>query len=67
MYSQVYKSYNILALILQCQIRHPSILEFKSGIDLLIEITHPWDNRNCDANTGLKTTSFILSSAGMNI
>ena len=40
MYSQVCKSHNTLARILECQIRHPSIREFKSGIDLLIEITH---------------------------
>ena len=36
----VMQSHNILAYILQCQIRHPSILEFKNGIDLLVEITH---------------------------
>ena len=34
------QNHNILAWILECQIRHPSIREFKSGIDLLIEITH---------------------------
>ena len=32
--------HDILAYILQCQIRHPSKLELKNGIDLLIEITH---------------------------
>ena len=28
---------------------------------------YTWDNRNCDANTGMRTTSFIVSMDGMNI
>ena len=28
---------------------------------------YTWENRNCDANTGMRTTSFILSRDGMNI
>ena len=40
MYNQVGKSHNILEKKIECQIRHPSVCEFKSGIDLLIEILH---------------------------